>query len=176
MGWQMEGLSFEIYAALDSYLNTFGLTKDEKEWVWEYYIDKIEDIVTLKEEDELNGLNESIEPEDPNFGLVPIYEKIANSIVKESDIFVGREDGKLHIYSPAFRENIPLDMVLDQFTGKIKRVVPTAFVNHLKEIYNIKYPTFVHKVWELYRNKMIERMEVAQVKLASREKKQQQIF
>ena len=175
----IEDIPFEASLALDEYLKDFGLTENEKGIWWDIYVVKVGDAVNerdLKIIDNYGELNESIEPEDPNFGVVPIYEKIANSIVKESAIFVGREDGKLHIYSPAFRENIPLDMVLDQFTGKIKRVVPNAFVNHLKEIYNIKYPTFVHQVWELYRNKMIERMEVAQVKLASREKKQQQFF
>ena len=92
----------------------------------------------------------------------PIYHQIANSIAQESEIIISPPPyNKMFLRSPAWKEAQHSENVIDQLTGRIKDVVPDRFVKHLKEIYNIKYPTFVNKVWELYKERIIDKIEKA---------------
>ena len=128
--------------------NIYGLTKSEVLEVWALYYDRIgEEIKSLP------PLNESTED---------IYEKIANSIANESKIIISPAPyNKMFLRSPAWKEAQHIENVIDQLNGRIKDVVPELFIKHLKEIYNIRYTTFVQKLWELYRERIIDKIEKA---------------
>ena len=88
-------------------------------------------------------------------------------MVRESEIVISPAPyNKMFLRSPAWRVAPHIENVIDQLTGRIKDVVPDQFVKHLKEIYNIKYPTFVQKVWELYKDKILKQIEDAQERLS----------
>jgi len=141
--------------------DNFGLTNEEIKIVLDelelIIKDEIEDVIKLPMS-KWNRLYESTED---------IYEKIANSIANESEIVISPAPyNKMFLRSPAWKEAQHIENVIDQLTGRIKDVVPDLFVKHLKEIYNIKYPTFVHKVWELYRDKILKQIEDAKERLS----------
>ena len=176
-GTPYDQLPFEATLKLDEYLREFGLTENEKERWWDIYVIKVIDAVNerdLRIIDNYGELNEQTFVDDIND---PIYEKIANSIANESEIVISPSPyNKMFLRSPAWRVAPHIENVIDQLTGRIKDVVPDQFVKHLKEIYNIKYPTFVQKVWELYRDKMMERIKIKQAQQRQIPPKQQKFF
>ena len=115
-------------------------------------------------------------PDPLNESTEDIYNKIAHSIANESEIIISPAPyNKMFLRSPAWKEAQHIENVIDQLTGRIKDVVPDRFVKHLKEIYNIKYPT-LQKVWELYRDKMLERIKIKQAQQRQIIPKQQKFF
>ena len=103
-----------------------------------------------------------------------MYEKIVNSVLRESDIF--EQDGKLYLRSPAFEGGVNVEVVLDIIIGRTKRAIPHPFVKHMKDIYDISGGTPIETVWGLYRDKMIERIKIKQAQLKQIPPKQRKFF
>jgi hypothetical protein len=173
-GTPYDQLPFEATLKLDEYLRDFGLTENEKEIWWDIYVIKVMEAVgrrDLRIIDSHGELYEHAEPEDP------IYQQIANSIAQESEIVISPPPyNKMFLRSPAWKEAQHIEIVIDQLTGRIKEVVPHLFAKHLKEIYNIKYPTFVNKVWRLYKDKILKQIEDTQERLSVPKPNKQQKF
>ena len=151
--------------------DSFGLNLDEMMYLWERLKDEwgytLDGSGNLKK-----GLNEQTFVNDIDD---PIYEKIADSLAKESEIVVSpAPHNKMFLRSPAWEQAVHIEVALD-IMGAEKRSLPALFVKHLKEIYNIKYPTFVQQVWKLYKEKMFKQIEEAQEKL-NVPNKQQRFF
>ncbi len=152
--------------------NMYGLSDEETEYVyWEF-----RHLKGWSEPDPYlpDPLNEQTVADDIND---PIYEKIANTLANESEIVISPSPyNKMFLRSPAWKEAQHIENVIDQLTGRIKDVVPHLFAKHLKEIYNIKYPTFVNKVWRLYKDKILKQIEDAQERLSVPKPNKQQKF
>ena len=167
-GTPYDQLPFEATLKLDEYLRDFGLTENEKEIWWDIYVIKVIDAINerdLKIIDNYGELNESTED---------IYDKIVNSVLRESGIF--EEGGKLYLKTPAFESSVNVETVLDIMSGMTKRAIPNSFVKHMKEIYNISGGTPIETVWALYRDKMIERIKIKQAQQRQIIPKQQKFF
>jgi len=152
--------------------NMYGLSDEETEYVyWEF-----RHLKGWSEPDPYlpDPLNEHTFADDIDY---PIYEKIANTLANESEIVISPSPyNKMFLRSPAWKEAQHIENVIDQLTGRIKDVVPHLFAKHLKEIYNIKYPTFVNKVWRLYKDKILKQIEDAQERLSVPKPNKQQKF
>ena len=167
-GTPYDQLPFEATLKMDGYLKDFGLTENEKEIWWDIYVIKVLDAINerdLKIIDNYGELNESTED---------MYEKIVNSVLRESDIV--EQKGKLYLKSPAFEGGVNVEVVLDIMSGRTKRAIPNSFVKHMKEIYDISGGTPIETVWALYRDKMIERIKIKQAQLKQIPPKQRKFF
>ena len=170
-GTPYDQLPFEATIKMDGYLKDFGLTENEKEIWWDIYVIKVIDAINerdLRIIDSHGELNESTED---------VYEKMAQSIANESEIF--EEGGKLFLISPSFESSVNVEVVLDIMSGRTKRAIPNSFVKHMKEVYNIEkkgYNTVLETVWALYRDKMVERIKIKQAQQRQIIPKQQKFF
>jgi len=142
----------------------YGMDKWETDQATLMYLSKMTDKIN---DYKSKGLNESVED---------IYDKIANSVVKESEIIVSPKPfNKMFLKSPAWEQAVHIEVVLDIMGGPTKRDIPTAFTNHVNEIYNISGGMPMQTIWELYKDKMLKQIEDAKERL-SVPTKQQKFF